>query len=110
MNATLGSQSDFRCATTGMTVFWTVNGVTATKPKVMKHNISVSYDHASRSTLHILASAENNNSAIVCTAIDEVTLTLIPTMPAVLKIQGMFLQMFLHIPHITNKTVFLQGY
>ena len=92
MNATLGSQSDFRCATTGMTVFWTVNGVTATKPKVMKRNISVSYyGHASRSTLHILASAENNNSVIVCTAVDEVTLTLFPTMPAVLKIQGMFL-------------------
>ena len=92
MNATLGSRSDFRCASTGMTVIWTVNGVATNKPKVMKRNISVSYDGASRSTLHILASAENNNSVIVCTAVDEPTLTPFPTMPAVLKIQGMFLQ------------------
>ena len=100
MNATLGSQTDFRCAIRGITLYWTVNGDTATSNEMMKRNIRVSYyDQATRSTLHILASTENNNSVIVCTAIVGATFTQFSATPAVLKVQGMYLFWSAHSAH-----------
>ena len=102
MNATLGSQTDFRCAIRGITLYWTVNGDTATctSNEMIKRNIRVSYyDQATRSTLHILASTENNNSVIVCTAIVGATFTQFSATPAVLKVQGMYLFWSAHSAH-----------
>ena len=66
------------------------DGVPATRNEVMKRNIRVSYyDQATRSTLHVLASTENNNSVIVCTAVvGGATLNQFSTTPVVLKVQG----------------------
>ena len=73
-----------------------MDGESTSRSEVINRSVTVSFDPSSQqrvgSTLHILASVENNNSAIVCKAVVQTSggTNSIPTVPAVLKIQGMY--------------------
>ena len=93
INATLGSTSHFMCTVQGGLLQWRINGSKLSHIQSLDQR-EISYTTIGRgdlrtSTLSILASVENNNSAVQC-SIDNGTAEVIFSPTVVLKVQGMY--------------------
>ena len=88
VNATLGSTATFTCSATTGTIDWKVNGSLLTE--LNRTDIKTSYVEGTH-FMNLSATAEYNNTAVVCEVIlRDPNLRIETSDPAVLRVQGMF--------------------